>query len=148
MKTIVLILFILSSLISGALYAVPPSKKPDRILSAPDSSSVSLTVYYFHTDTRCQTCHLMEEYAQQAIKTGFTRELENKTIIWRIVNVDRDENKHYINDFQLYTKSIIVEKTRHGKKTWKNLDKIWDYVSDQAKYTRYIQDEIKSELGS
>lgn len=147
MKKLVFLVIVLVGCALSPIFATPPLPTPKDTLKSPSPTS-TLIVYYFHTDTRCRTCHMLEEYAQEAIKTYFATEMETKQMIWQVINVDRDENKHFINDFQLYTKAIILEKKQNGKTTWKNLDKIWDYVSDKDKYSHYIKDEIHAFLGN
>ncbi len=61
------------------------------------------------------------------------------------VDVDREENKHYIGDFQLYSKSVIVadydgEKPDKEKLLrWKNLEDVWKLLRDKPKFLKYIQ---------
>jgi len=57
------------------------------------------------------------------------------------------ENRHFIKDFELYTKQVIVEQIENGKqKKWKNLDKVWDLLGDETEFSMYIQNEVKSTL--
>jgi hypothetical protein len=88
--------------------------------------SHKVIVYYFHTNTRCSTCRKIEEYSQTAINLGFPDELENGSLELRIVNYERPENRHFIKDYKLVTKSLILVNLVDGKQTeWTNL-KLWD----------------------
>jgi hypothetical protein len=56
------------------------------------------------------------------------------------VNWDREENAHYIDDYQLFTKSLILSRVNGEKETaWVNLDSIWQYVGDKDKFIKYVQ---------
>jgi hypothetical protein len=98
---------------------------------------------YFYTTVRCPTCHKIEELSAQAVKLNFEEELKSGKVVWRVINVDEPENKHYNDDYQLYTKSLIISEMKDGKEIrWKNLEKIWVLVRDDEKFDAYVKDEM------
>ena len=102
-----------------------------------------LVATYFHTTARCPTCHTIEELSAQAVNLNFENELKTGKVVWRVINVDEPENKHYNDDYQLYTKSLIISEMKDGKELrWKNLEKVWHYVRDEEKFDAYVKDEI------
>ena len=102
-----------------------------------------LVATYFHTTARCPTCHTIEELSDRAVKFNFENELKTGKVVWRVINVDEPENKHYNDDYQLYTKSLIISEMKDGKEErWKNLEKIWVLVRDDEKFDAYVKDEI------
>jgi predicted component of type VI protein secretion system len=108
------------------------AEKPDRVV-----------VYYFHGDFRCRTCTMMEKLADQAIKVSFSEELRTGKLEWKVINTDREENKHFTKDYELYTKALIVASYKDGKQSkWKNCEKIWEYIGEPTEYALYIQKEI------
>lgn len=109
--------------------------------------SRQIVVYYFHGDVRCPTCHKLESYAQEAVETTFAEELGAGLIAWKPVNVDRPENTHFVRDYQLVTKAVILSEVIDGKEAaWKNLDKIWDLVGNKDVYLDYIRQNVKTLL--
>ena len=103
-----------------------------------------IIVYYFHTSFRCYSCRKIEEYTHKAILNGFNDEVTKGVLIWKPVNIDEPENKHFIKDYSLYTKSIIIEdQRRRGEPKWKLLDKTWTLLKDEEEFIKYIQDEVK-----
>ncbi|MGD2148752.1 MAG: hypothetical protein PVH41_18815, partial [Anaerolineae bacterium] len=44
--------------------------------------------YYFHGTARCATCRAIEQYAYEALVTGFSEELESGMLEWRPINVE------------------------------------------------------------
>jgi hypothetical protein len=104
--------------------------------------------YYFHSTRRCATCKKLEEYAREAIEGGFEDELEKGTLEIMAVNTDKDENKHYIDDYKLYTKALILSRVKEGEEVeWVNLDKIWKLVGNEDKYKAYVTSELEEFLG-
>ena len=60
-----------------------------------------------------------------------------------MISTPRDQ--HYLKDYGLYTKSLILSRVRDGREVqWKNLDKIWELVHDKDKYIEYVQDETRA----
>jgi hypothetical protein len=68
-------------------------------------------------------------------------------VVWRLVNLDEPANKHYIDDYQLYSKAVIVSEIRDGEEVrWKNLMKVWQLTNDKAAFISYVQDEVRDYL--
>jgi hypothetical protein len=124
---------------------VAPSEKPDS-LSQEEAAPAGQTVIvsYFHGNRRCGTCMKLEAYSKETIQTNFKQELADSSVIWRTVNYDEEDNKHYIDDYGMYTKSLILSRVSDGKDVeWKNLDKIWQLVKDKDKFMAYVQAETR-----
>ena len=106
-----------------------------------------IIAYYFHGNARCPTCHKMEQYTKETIEQNFKDELTNGLLVVKAVNVEEKENEHFVNDYQLYTKSLVISKIEDGKETQhKNLEKIWEYVRDKERFFDYVASEIKAYL--
>jgi hypothetical protein len=85
--------------------------------------------------------------AKEAIATGFAGDLKSGAIQWRPVNVQLPENRHYIQDYRLFTRSLVLVKVRDGKQVeWRNLDKVWELVGDKAQFEKYVQTNVKAYL--
>jgi len=107
----------------------------------PTSHYISVT--YFHNTFRCPTCHRIEELSSQVVKSNFADELKTGTVVWRVINVDEPENKHYNKDYQLYTKHLIISEVKDGKEVrWKDLKKVWTYVRNEEKFEDYVKTKI------
>ena len=107
-------------------------------------SNPTFVVTYFHGDVRCATCMKLEAYSKEAIETGFATQLADSTLVWRTVNYDAEENEHFINDYALYTKALIVSRVDgEVEKAYSNLEKIWEKVGDKDEYVKYVQDETR-----
>jgi hypothetical protein len=108
-----------------------------------DTNDFQFIVYYFHGDVRCATCHKLEAYAKETLDTYFADALAEGKIVWKPVNVDEPQNRHFIKDYSLVTKSVVLSKVRQGKElAWQNLDRIWQKVGDKQGYIEYVRDSI------
>ena len=111
------------------------------------ADDAKIIAYYFHGNARCPTCHKMEQYTKEAIEENFKDELASCLLIFKAVNVDEKENKHFVTDYELYTKSLIISRVADGKEIeHKNLTKIWEYVRNKKKFFAYVTTEINAYL--
>ena len=123
----------------------PANEKSTTAAEAPQRQQQKLIVYYFHSTMRCPTCHKLENYAKSEIEASFPDAIKTGRLEWKIINVEEAGNEHFIDDYKLYTKSVIISTMRDGRElSWKNLDKIWQLVNDEGKYRRYIRDEVRA----
>jgi hypothetical protein len=90
-------------------------------------------VRYFHGDVRCQTCLTFENWAKTAVE-GFPAELAEGRLQWQPINFDSPENQHYVKDYSLADKSLVLVREEDGKTVrWKNVEEFWDFGEDQKK---------------
>ncbi len=108
-----------------------------------DTKGVHVVVYYFHGTMRCPTCHKLEQYSREAIEANFKDAFSSGKLEFKVVNVEERENEHFTQDYQLYTKSLIISLVKNGKEIKsKNLAKIWDYAGNKDKFLRYVTEEV------
>ena len=103
--------------------------------------------YYFHGNYRCASCTKMEKYSRDAITMYFDKEIKQGVISFKTVNTDLSENKHFLQDYQLYTKSLVLISVKNNKVVkWKNLDKVWQHLNNQNDFYNYVQTETSKFL--
>ncbi len=102
-----------------------------------------IKVYYFHTTFRCSSCTKIEELTRKALTNNFTEQLKSGRIVFKAVNVEEEQNKHFIQDYQLFTKSVVLVNYIKGKqRSWQRLDKTWVYLQNPDVFEKYIKDEL------
>lgn len=112
------------------------SPRPDRVI-----------VYYFHNTFRCPTCYKIEQSAREAMKSAFSQALADGRVEFQVLNIDEPANSHFVQDYKLYTKSVVVVDIKDGKQVrWNNLAKVWELVGNQKLFVKYIQDEVNGYL--
>ena len=141
---------VMAVLLAGALAAVPAlSEEPaGNAEAAASTQTPRFVAYYFHGTMRCATCRKLEEYSQEAITAGFAEELTRGDLGWRVVNIDEAENTHFVQDFQLLTKSLVLVEYRDGQVArFSNLQKIWQKVGDKDGFLEYVRDSTREFIG-
>ena len=105
-------------------------------------------VYYFYTTQRCPSCLKIEKFTKETMETEFSSELKDGTIVFKMVNTDKTENEHFIEDFELYTKSVVLVQPEGDKVIrWKNLPRIWQLLNDPPGFSKYIATELAAFMG-
>lgn len=144
--------------VSGESVPVPesraaeePAKKQQKTASSPHiavkSQNSKVIAYYFHGTFRCTTCRTIEKYSQEAIEYYFANELKNGTLEFRHVNVETPENRHYIQDYQLFSRSLVLSLQKDGQEIqWKNLKAVWTHVRDRERFFQYVKGEVENFL--
>ncbi|MFA6816426.1 MAG: nitrophenyl compound nitroreductase subunit ArsF family protein [Lentisphaeria bacterium] len=95
-----------------------------------------LMVYYFHGTQRCMTCKKIEELTKEAISSKYAKELANGKVLLQSVNIDEPANEHFIKDFQLSSRSVVMQKDGNYEK----FDDVWTLVHTPEEFTKYLQD--------
>lgn len=104
-------------------------------------------VYYFYTDTRCSSCETIEAYTKAAVGKNFPSEYKGWKTVFRGVNIDEEANGHFVKDYGLSSKSVVVQKFAGGKALeWVKLEKVWQLLGDKAVFMNYVADETRQLL--
>lgn len=104
-----------------------------------------LNVYYFHGNQRCKTCVRMETFTQSTVMNQFFKQVRDGEIHLNLVNVDLPENQHYIDDYQLVFRTVVIANTHNGVDTdWRRLDRAWELANNEQAFSQYLTEEINA----
>jgi len=147
--TIVLLLFVAVSVVYLAANFYQTGAGRDFMTPVKDANSLGIVVYYIHNNTRCINCIRFEKYTKDVINDVFAEQVKEGKLGFRMANYEESGNRHYVDDYKLVTKAVIVAKMNNGMQTeWKNLTKIWELVNDETAFKKYITDEVADYLGA
>ena len=114
---------------------------------APRTLDVEVVAYYFHGNLRCRTCRTIEAYSEEAIRSEFADELASGRLAWHVVNVEEPENKHFVKEFELVTRSLVLADYEDGEVTrWENLKQVWQLVRDKERFLDYVNSSTRKFL--
>ena len=127
-------------------------EKPSFAASSPsipaqNNTDNHIKAYYFHGNFRCVSCKKIEKYSREAIETYFDKQLKNGKLTFQTINTDKPENKHFIQDYQLVTKSLVIVEYKDGKQVkWQNLEKVWQHLNNKDVFFNYVKTETETYL--
>ena len=139
--TVLLLVFVLGS-IGWMIYRENRAKTAAAAagsIAAVPVSDKTLTVYYFHGTRRCMTCNRIEELTKKALDSKFAARLKAGTLVFRSIDVDEPANEHFIKDFALDSKIVVMRK---GEKVEK-FPEVWALVGDPEKFASYIESGVE-----
>lgn len=111
------------------------------------ASGDHVAVYYFHGNFRCVNCYNMEKWTKEVVEAGFKDELASGKLAMHVINTDKEGNEHFMTDYGLYTKSVVLALVKSGKEMrYDNLTRVWDYLRNEEDFKRYIKNEIEKYL--
>ena len=137
-------LFFLIVAALGAVY-VRSVKAGGERLATPQQQAAGTQVvaYYFHLTARCTTCLKIENYSREVIERKFASEVASGRLRFKLVNVQLDENRHFVKDYQIYTKSLVLVRFDKGRQAeYKVLNDTWELVGDKSSLQRYVELEV------
>ena len=107
----------------------------------------SVTVYYFYGTFRCKNCYNMEQWTKELVETAFKGEVDAGKLSFKMFNTDEKDNKHFIKEYGLYTKSVVLSLVKDGKEArYSNLAKVWSFLDSKEKFQEYVKGEIENYL--
>lgn len=117
---------------------VQPTLTPDVVL-----------VTYFSSDVRCSTCVRIERMAREVVERNFAPELQSGRIAFRTVNLDGPGNQHFVQDYALISKTVIVSEQAKGQDVrWENLQQVWTKQKDKQAFEAYVVEAVRRHLGA
>ena len=137
--TVLLLALILFSIAAIVVRELNSRHEDTTAVSVPADAVV---VYYFHGTQRCMTCNRIEELTKQAVQENFADQLADGKIVFRSVNVDDPAKEHYIRDFQLSTRTVVMQKGDRYEK----FDQIWNLVREPEQFMQYIGNGLERML--
>jgi hypothetical protein len=117
-------------------------------LTEPGKGPASQVVaVYFHRTARCISCRTIEGIARKTVETDFAGAVTDGKLAWRLINLDKPGNGHYAKDYSLVAQSMVLVEVKDGKPgRWKNLEKVWDLLDNEASLAQYLRTEIDAFL--
>lgn len=116
---------------------------PPAMATPSDQAQARYIVYYFHTTGRCATCIRIEKLAQAVVQNEFPQLTAAGKLQFRSVDVQDPVHRHFIRDYRLVTKSVVLVEEQEGRPVrWKNLSRIWELVWYQERYQNYVRAEL------
>ena len=127
--------------------AAKQKEKAPSPLTEVKAQDSKVIAFYCHGTFRCSTCRTIEKYSHDAIYQYFPKELSTGKLEFKAVNVEEGETRHYIKDYQLFSKSLIIVLYKDDKQVkWKNLKEVWIHAGDKEKFFQYVKDEVEGFL--
>ena len=118
------------------------SMLPGRV-SAADAPADRVLAMYFHRTQRCPTCLKMGSYSEEAVKSGFARQIKDGKVAFHYIDFQDPRNAALAKGYRVGGPALIVAKIVDNKVAeFKDLKDIWTKVGDKPAFLQYVQDNV------
>jgi hypothetical protein len=124
-----------------------PTVRQEVVTTQPGVAADAILVTYFSSDVRCATCVRIERLTRETVERNFGPELASGRIALRTVNLDRPGNEHFVRDYSLVSKTVIVSDLAKGQEVrWENLQHVWTKHKDRQAFEAYVVEAVRRHL--
>ena len=89
----------------------------------------TIQVYYFHGSIRCHTCVSVDENTFQYLKEFFPKKLATNELIFKSINIDKNEREDLIKKYEIYGQTLLFIK---GDTVIDKTDEAFQYVTTNS----------------
>ncbi len=135
------LVFVLLALII-ACSGSPKNNNPEQKTTAENSKVQpgAIRVFYFHGSIRCHTCVSVDENTHQYLQELFPVKMDKGEIVFRSVNIDKDERPDLVKKYEIYGQTLLFIK---GNKVIDKTDDAFQYVTtDSEKWKQIVKQTI------
>lgn len=102
---------------------------------------------YFHRTQRCPTCLKIGSYVEEAVKSGFAREIADGRVVLTMVDFQDPRNEKLVSAYKITGPTLVVIDAAGDKAAeWKPAPKVWSLVGKKPEFLKYVQDEVRGYL--
>lgn len=147
-KLTLILLFVGIASVVGAIYTQSEKARAESPATpAVQAGESRVIAYYFHVTARCVTCRTIESYSREVIEQRLGGEIANGRLQFKLVNLQLPENRHFVKDYQLFTKSLVLVRFEKGRQAeFKVLNDTWELVGDKPAMQGYVERETREFL--
>lgn len=129
-----------TAIVLGAVFAASIAAMVPSVVLAADAPADRVIAIYFHRTQRCPTCQKMGSYSEEAVKTGFAKQLKDGTVAFYHVDFQNPKNAALTKGYKISGPALIVAKISKNKVVkYADLADIWTNVADKKKFVKYVQ---------
>lgn len=134
---------LMGTLVLALMLVAPVSSHPAKALKPSSAPTPVVDVYYFHGNSRCMSCMKIEAYTKEAVATRFAADVKNGRVVMHVVNLEAPGNQHYVEDFKIETKTVVVTRSVSGKReSFRKLDRVWMLLNYKDKFLAYVAKNV------
>lgn len=118
-------------------------------LSLPSVAGNQVFMTYFRSGVRCTSCKKIELLTREAAIKDLAGEISSGKLVFRVIDTDLPADHHFIKDYQLTGKTVILSFRRDGRELrWTSMERIWELLDEPAAFRSYLTEPVIRYLGS
>ena len=111
-------------------------------------AKAQVVVTFFREEEPCDTTKRVEQMCRNAVAAGFGSELNSGEVVYRVICAMLPENDHYLDDYEIGEKALIVARQENGKECeFVACHDIWILFEEEtSEFDAYVQQQIRDYL--
>ena len=105
-----------------------------------------IDVVYFHRTNRCYSCQYAETGIEYALETHFNGELNDGTITFQSIDVQKPSDDSIVEQYGAYTSQLFINTVIDNEGHIEHIEEIWSYIGDDDAFTLLIRNKINDAL--
>jgi hypothetical protein len=98
---------------------------------------------YFTTNVRCTSCRKIEQLSRETAEVRHAGDLARGRLVFRIVNTDEPGMGHFVEHYQLTSKTVILSRIEDGREVaWKDMGDVWKHFGEPEVFHAYLGEQI------
>ncbi len=135
-------------LLSGFLMAGTDAEKEAEFLAEHSFEVTEVEVYYFHRNRRCGPCRAIENLAKKTMETYYTQEMQNGEVVFRIVNVEQQENREVAQKFRVVSTALYLNVKNGTEEKASNLTGFaYRHARNEEAFLNGLKEQIDVAIG-
>ncbi len=106
---------IIASLIIFSFILISCNKENKTKIDSNDLNTDRIEVLEFYGKHRCTSCINIEHNTKETLKKFFKNEIENKQIVYKMIQWDDPKNDDLVNKYEAAGTSLIIHRVKDGK---------------------------------
>lgn len=132
-----------TAIVLGMVFAASLAVTVPSAVLAADAPADRVIAMYFHRTQRCPTCLKMGSYSEEAVKTGFAKQLKDGTVAFYYVDFQNPKNAALTKGYGISGPTLIVAKISKKKVAkYVDLADIWAKVGNKKDFINYVQTNV------
>lgn len=140
-RFLIIVATVLVSMNFGSCSNGKPSGDGKKSSEINNTTPSTIQILYFHGDRRCATCIKVGEVSLNLYKTKYG---SNEVVVYKEVNIDKDENKSIAEKYQVAGSSLLIDVNGDVKNI--TVDAFKYAIADPAKLEAIITDIVEKGL--
>lgn len=141
MNRIILVMSLIMGLIACGNQATKSSREQEQP-TRKEGKANGVEVIYFHGERRCATCLAIEKCTKEVVETTFAKELKDSTLVFRMVDLSKEENKALAEEYGVGWSSLFLVHYQDGEESRENLT-LYAFTNAKTKPERFKEGLIE-----
>jgi hypothetical protein len=146
LMSISLFAFLSSSATENLQKTTSPKLVEKTDISKDPSKGDTLFVIHFHPTVQCSCCINVGIFSKKSLEKYYPKPYKDGRIVFKECNIDQDSLT--AQKYKIFGSALGFKKLFKGKEKFKEIESVWEFCEDEAKFLPTFKKEMDEFLNS